>query len=70
MDDFQKLVYARLQSLPKGYTMSIGESGTITKEEALQHVKADDEIGKIIIQIDRNYFNMLKSGSLYESLDD
>ena len=69
MDDFQQLVYARLQSLPKGYTMSIGDKGTITKEEALEHVKADDEIGKIIIQIDRNYFNMLKSGDWYESLD-
>ena len=69
MDDFQQLVYARLQSLPKGYTMSIGDKGTITKEEALEHVKADDEIGKIIIQIDRNYFNMLKSGNWYESLD-
>lgn len=70
MNDFQQLVYARLQSLPQGYTLSIGDAGTITKEEALEHVKSDDEIGQIIIQIDRNYFNMLKSGHIYESLDD
>ena len=70
MNDFQQLVYARLQSLPKGYTMSIGDKGTITKEEALEHVKADDEIGKIIIQIDRNYFDMLKTGDFYENLSD
>lgn len=69
MNDFQKLVYARLQALPKGYTISIGKMGNVTKEEALRHVKADDKIGKLIIQIDRNYFDMLKSGKLYESIN-
>ena len=68
MNDFQELVYIRLQALPKGYTISIGNHGTVTKEEALQHVKNDDEIGKLIIQINKNYFNALKTGKLYEDL--
>ena len=69
MDDFQQLVYARLQSLPKGYMMSIGDADAITKEEALEHIHANDKIGKIIIQIDRDYFNTLKSGDLYKIPD-
>lgn len=68
MNDFQELVYTRLQALPKGYTISIGNRGEVTKEEALQHVKNDDEIGKLIIQINKDYFNALKTGELYASL--
>ena len=66
MDDFQKLVYTRWQALPKGYSISIGGVGTITKEEALRHVAEKDEIGRILIEVDRNYFNIIKSGKLYE----
>lgn len=68
MDDFQELVYNRLQTYPKGYEISVGDYGTVTKEAALQHVKDNDEIGQILIQIDRNYFDIIKSGKLYESL--
>lgn len=69
MDDFQELTYARFQSFPKGYTISIGDIGSITKEEALDHIKQNDDIGKIIINIDKNYFQALKSGALYESFN-
>lgn len=69
MDDFQKLVYTRWQALPKGYSISVGGVGTITKEEALQHVADNDEIGQILIAIDRNYFDRIKSGELYASLN-
>lgn len=69
MDDFQKLVYTRLQTLPKGYTISIGSFGNISKEEALGHVADNDKIGKILIQIDREYFNSLKSGDFYNDIN-
>ena len=69
MEDFQKLVYTRWQTFPKGYSISIGNYGTITKEQALQHVANKDEIGKILIQVDREYFDSLKTGAFYESLN-
>jgi len=69
MTDFQKLVYSRWQTFPKGYSISIGEYGTITKEEALKHVEENDKIGKILIQIDREFFDSLKSGKFYEDLN-
>ena len=70
MDEFQQLVYARLQSLPKGYMTSIGDANAIIKEEALEHIHANDKIGKTIIQINRNYFNLLKSGDFYKALSE
>ena len=69
MDDFQELVYARLQALPKDFNISVGDYGEISKDEALKHVEKNDDIGKVLIMIDREYFDMLKSGELYESLN-
>ena len=68
MDDFQKLVYVRLQSFPSGYNLSIGSKGDITKEEALRHVANNDEIGQTLIRIEREYFNTLRSGQLYAGI--
>lgn len=68
MNDFQELVYTRLQSMPKDFIISVGDHGEITKDEALKHVRSNDEIGKLIIAVNREYFDMLKSGKLYASL--
>ena len=69
MDDFQKLVYTRWQALPKGYSISIGDIGAITKEEALEHRKNDDKIGKVLVAVARNYFDAIKAGELYANLN-
>lgn len=69
MDDFQELVYTRWQSFPKGYSISVGEYGTISKEDALKHVKEKDEIGRILIMVDREYFDSLKNGEFNEYLN-
>lgn len=69
-DDFQKLVYARLQTLPKGYSISIGGIGDITKEEALEHVGKNDKIGKLLMAMDRHYFDSIKTGDLYAGITD
>lgn len=68
MDDFQKLVYVRLQSFPKGYSLSVGGYGNVSKEEALKHVADNDEIGQLLIRVDREYFDALKSGNLYAGI--
>lgn len=68
MNDFEKLVCARLQSLPNDFVISTGDFGDVTKTEALDHVKAGDEIGQLIITINREYFDALKSGEIYEYL--
>lgn len=68
MDDFQELVYTRLQALPNDFELSVGDFGDISKLEALEHVKKNDEIGQFIIMINREYFDALKEG-LYESIN-
>lgn len=70
MGDFQKIVYTRIQSMPKDFVISVGDYGTVTKEQALDHVQKNDEIGQVIVMINREYFDLLKSGQLYESLSE
>ncbi len=69
MKDFQELVYARLQSLPEDFVISAGDFGDITKTQALQHVKSNDEIGKTIINVQRQFLEALKTGELYAYLN-
>ncbi len=68
MDDFQELVYTRLQALPKGYSLHVGGVGKITKEQALKHVNDNDKIGKLLMAVDRHYFDLIKSGKIYEGI--
>lgn len=68
MDDFQKVVYARLQAMPKDFILASGEFGEVSRDEALEHVKKNDEVGKFIIRVNREYFDMIKSGELNEYL--
>jgi hypothetical protein len=67
--DFQKLVYARIQAMPDGTNISIGDSSTLSKAELLKHVESGDEIGQKMIEIERAFFKALKDGSLYDYAD-
>jgi hypothetical protein len=64
-DDFKELVYARIQAMPNGTSISIGDSGSLTKSQLLEHVEAGDDIGEKMIEVERAFFQALKDGSLY-----
>jgi hypothetical protein len=49
--------------------MSIGGVGNLTKSELLDHVKKLDDIGKTLIDVEREYVGVLKSGELYSLYD-
>jgi len=67
--DFKRLVYARIQAMPDGTNISIGNSGTLSKTEMLEHVEAGDEIGQKMIEVEKAFFQALKDGSLYDYAD-
>ena len=69
MNSFQELVYTRLLSLPNDFVISAGDFGDITKTQALQHVKANDDIGRTIMNVQRQFLDALKSGELYAHLN-
>ncbi len=61
-EDIRKLVIARLRTLSSGRKISIGSDGEFTKDELIQRVEQNDEIGKKITEIQLQYLRSLKEG--------
>lgn len=67
--EIKELVIARLEVsgfLPRGKKISIGSSGEFTKDELIEHVKKEDNIGKKIVEIELEYLRAIKEGIFYE----
>ncbi|OGI29647.1 MAG: hypothetical protein A2288_02485 [Candidatus Moranbacteria bacterium RIFOXYA12_FULL_44_15] len=66
--DIKELVKMRLGTIPKGVSVSIGSQGSFKAEELVKHIDLDDEIGKIIVEIDMEFLRDLKNGKIYEQI--
>jgi hypothetical protein len=60
------LVVARLQNLPSNKDISIGSSCEFTKDDLIEHVKKDDEVGKKMVAIEIDFLRSMKEGIFYE----
>ncbi|PIN91114.1 hypothetical protein COU57_01885 [Candidatus Pacearchaeota archaeon CG10_big_fil_rev_8_21_14_0_10_32_14] len=67
--EVKELVLARISVMPPNYKLSVGNKGTFTKEEIINHIKERDEIGNQIIGIEMNFIKALTSGKLLETLN-
>lgn len=68
-DDIRELVLQRLSTLSSDTMKSIGSDGTFSKDELIEHVKAGDEIGRVVQEVEMEWLRALKHGivsSLYE----
>ena len=57
------LVSARLDLMSPDLAISIGSSGTFTKNELIEHVKQGDEVGRTIIEMEMEFLEAIKSGT-------
>ncbi len=60
------LVVARLQNLPSNKEISIGSSGEFTKDQLIEHVKKNDDVGKKMSAIEMDFLRSMKDGLFYE----
>lgn len=65
-DDVKKLVKARLGTLPRDVGVSVGSEGEFSRDELIEHVEQEDNIGRKMIEIDMEFLQSLKKGELYE----
>jgi len=63
-DDIRELVIARLEAAPEGLGLSFGGAGKLGKADQIAHVKAGDEIGKKIMEVQMHFLTSLKEGLL------
>lgn len=67
-EDLKKLVIARLDVLPPDKKVSIGSVGAFNKNELIEHVEKEDDIGKKVIEVELTYLKALKEGILLNEL--
>lgn len=61
-EDVKELVIARLETFPANKKISIGSYGKFTKDELIQHVKEEDNIGKKIAEVELEFLRAMKEG--------
>lgn len=65
-EEIKKIVIARLEVFPSDKKISIGSIGELTKEEMIENVEKETDIGEKIVEVQLNYLRTLKEGIFYE----
>ena len=70
MNDNIELVIARLETMPESLIMHIGNNPEgYDKYSLIEHVKKQDKLGKIIVEMQMGYIQALIKGELYENFN-
>ncbi len=69
-DKIKELVIARIDAkMPSNLKISIGSSGSLSKEEMIDHVRKGDEEGKQIVQMHLNFIKAVTSGQFIKEVN-
>ena len=69
-EEIKKLVIARIDArMPANLKMSIGASGSLSKEEMIEHVRKGDEEGVQIVNMHLNFIKAVTSGDLIKEIN-
>lgn len=69
-DEIKKLVIARIDArMPSNLKLSIGASGSLSKEEMIEHVRKGDEEGVQIVNMHLNFIKAVTSGDLIKEIN-
>ena len=63
-EQLKKIVLARLNVMPKDVSVTIG-SENLKREELVEHVRLEDEVGKQMIEMELEFLKDLASGAIY-----
>ena len=69
-EDIKRLVIARIDAkMPSTIKLSIGDTGSLSKEEMIEHVNKMDTIGKQIVMMHLNFIKAVTSGQFLRELN-
>jgi hypothetical protein len=63
-EEIRNLVIARLSVLSSDTMKSIGDEGTFSRDELIEHVKKGDKIGRTIEEMEMEWLRAMKTGEL------
>lgn len=67
-DEIKELVITRIEATPSDLRLSMGGGKTMTKEEMIEHVKKEDDIGKQIIRNHISFIRAVAKGEVTSAL--
>lgn len=66
----KEVIIARIEAgMPSNLKISIGDKGSMSKEEMIEHIKKEDKEGLQIIKMHLNFMKALTSGELIRELN-
>lgn len=60
-EEIKRLVILRLESWPKDVKIALGSGEELTRDELIEHVKEEDELGQEIIDMQLKYLRSMKT---------
>jgi hypothetical protein len=70
MNDEIELVLERLESMPENIVLHIGKSKEgYDKHSLIEHVKKQDKLGKMFVEMQMEYIKAIMRGELYEDFN-
>lgn len=61
-EEIKKLVLVRLESMPSNIKIALGSGEQLSKERLIEHVKNNDQLGKMIVDMQLKYLKSMKTG--------
>lgn len=61
-DEFKEIVIRRLEAMSPDIRVSMGSLGTFSKEELIQNVRADNDLGRFIVEMQIKYLKSMSKG--------
>ena len=67
-EELKKIVLWKLDTVLPNYKLSIGDKGTFTKEELIDHVNKEDDIGTTYSNMQLKFMKALANGEFTKKL--
>ncbi len=65
-EDIKELVIARLKAIPQDFNISFGGNESLTRDEAIQNIIEESDLGREIIDIQLKFLKDMTKGDLYQ----
>jgi hypothetical protein len=67
-EELKEIVIMRIEAIPSNLKLSIGNGNSLTKEEMIEHVKKEDEVGRQIINSHLSFMKAIATGKFTKAI--
>lgn len=64
----KQLAIARLRTIPQEYQITVGDVGNLSRDEVIQNIIENSDIGKKMVSIQMDFIRDMADGDLYDRL--